>query len=117
VRRSNLKEVSNATPEQLTWNQIDTLARSLAVDLMDSENTEIVHTLLLFMQEIGLHSHEQSHIETALPKNPLLPKKCLTLPKKREAARPCLPDETRDLAPRPFTGAAAQSFPNETCQH
>jgi hypothetical protein len=62
-RRTNLKAVEEK-PEQMTWEQIDRLARSLAIDLMDNEHPEIIHTLLLLMHEIGAHSFDQGHVGT-----------------------------------------------------
>lgn len=61
-KRTNLKPVEEK-PEPMTWNQIDSLARSLAVELMDAE-AETVHTLLLLMNEISSHPFDHSHVET-----------------------------------------------------
>ena len=61
-KRTNLKGVEEK-PEQMTWEQVDRLARSLAVELMDAE-TEAVYMLLLLMHEISSHPFDQSHVET-----------------------------------------------------
>jgi hypothetical protein len=62
-KRTNLKAVPAVKPEKLTWHQIDALARSVAFDLM-GEHAEALRTLILLMQEIGLHSFDQGHVET-----------------------------------------------------
>ena len=59
----NRKPVAKAVPEHLTWDEIDGLARALAVDLM-GEKPEAIRLLLLLMHEIGFHSFDQSHVET-----------------------------------------------------
>jgi hypothetical protein len=48
--------------ERLTYEQIDHLARSVAVALMDSEH--IIAPLMLLVREIGEHPFDTSHVET-----------------------------------------------------
>jgi hypothetical protein len=62
TRRTNRRAVEKK-PEQMTWEQIDRLARGLAVELMDAE-PEAVYMLLLLMHEISSHSFDQGHVET-----------------------------------------------------
>ena len=49
--------------EKLTWAQIDRLARHLAVDLMGA-SSETLCLLLILLHEIGVHSFDQSHVES-----------------------------------------------------
>ncbi len=62
TKRTNLKAVEEK-PEQMTWDEIDRIARSVAVELMDAE-TEAVYMLLLLMHEISSHPFDHSHVET-----------------------------------------------------
>ncbi len=62
TKGTNLKAVEEK-PEQMTWEQIDHLARGVAVELMDS-HSETVRTLLLLMHEISTHPFDHSHVET-----------------------------------------------------
>jgi hypothetical protein len=61
--KRNRKPVAKAVPEQLMWDEIDGLARALAVDLM-CEKPQAIRLLLLLTHEIGFHSFDQSHVET-----------------------------------------------------
>ena len=62
-KQTNLKAVEPNT-EKLTWEQIDTLARALAVEVMMTECDEAAHIVMLLMSEISTHPFDHSHVET-----------------------------------------------------
>jgi hypothetical protein len=49
--------------EQLDWNQIDFLARTVSVDLM-GDKEEAMRVLMILMQEIAENPFDHSHVET-----------------------------------------------------
>jgi hypothetical protein len=59
-RKSNLKVVEEK-PEKLTWHQVDQLARSLEIELM--QEVGAAELVMLLMQEIALHPFDHSHVE------------------------------------------------------
>ena len=63
TNKALLQAVPDEKPEQLTYWQIDRLARSLAFDLTNAgEGT--LKTVLLLMQEIASHPFDHSYVET-----------------------------------------------------
>ncbi len=46
----------------LDWNQLDRLARVLAIELTDDESAGNI--IMVLMQEIAEHPHDTSHVET-----------------------------------------------------
>jgi hypothetical protein len=63
MKKNNTPQATPAaSPEKMTLEEIDRLARALAFDLMDEDET--ISKIVLLLNEIAVHPFDHSYIET-----------------------------------------------------